>query len=76
MSATITCFVEARYPNEHTYAILYQADSSIPLAEITRRTHLACERQDARLCQLFCLDYWPHARIPAFDTFSTPNRLK
>jgi hypothetical protein len=25
--------------------------------------HLACERHDARLCQLWCLDYWAVARI-------------
>ena len=61
--STLTYFVECRYRNGTTCAILYEADASVSVAEMTRRAGLACERQDAQLCQLFCLDYWLHARI-------------
>jgi hypothetical protein len=42
------------------------------LKEMTRRAHLACERQDAKLVQLFCTDYWIHARIAPLE----PSRVE
>jgi hypothetical protein len=63
----LTYFVEARFRDGHTRAILYEADPSIALTEITRRTELICELKDARLCQLFCLDYWAHALIAPLE---------
>jgi hypothetical protein len=63
----LTYFVEVGFRDGHTNAILYEADPSIALTEFTRRAELACERNDARLCQLFCLDYWAHALIAPLE---------
>jgi hypothetical protein len=63
----LTYFVEARFRDGHTSAILYEADPSIALTETTRIAELAGERNDARLCQLFCLDYWAHALIAPLE---------
>jgi hypothetical protein len=64
----LTYFVEARFRDGRTRAVLYEADPSIALTEITRIAALACERNDARLCQLFCLDYWAHALIAPLES--------